>query len=110
MKRPTALSADRRWWQSGGTSRLDPYGRSMHDPGMAGKTITLDEEAYKLLARYRRADESFSTVIKEHFEKPTTGQDLLDVLPEISLSEETLDAIEGLVEARRADPARSVDL
>ena len=77
---------------------------------MAVKTITLDEEAYELLARHRQGRKTFSEVIKEHFERPTTGQDLLDILPEISLSDETLDAIDELVKARHLDPARPVDL
>lgn len=77
---------------------------------MAVKTIELDEDAYELLSRQRRGTKSFSEVIKEHFERRTTGQDLLDLLPELSLSEETLDAIEDLIQARRQDPARPVDL
>lgn len=77
---------------------------------MAVKTIELDDDAYELLSRRRKGTKTFSEVVKEHFERRPTGQDLLDILPELTLSEETLDAIEDLVRARRHDPARPVDL
>ena len=44
---------------------------------MAVKTITIDLEAYEALRRYKRKGQSFSQVIKEHFNAPKTGRDLL---------------------------------
>lgn len=67
---------------------------------MAVKTITIDLEAYESLARHKKPGKSFSQVIKEHFGKAKTGGDLRAVLQHIVLSEETLDAIEGQVQAR----------
>lgn len=74
---------------------------------MAVKTITLDLEAYAILARRKRPGQSFSTVVKEHFAQPKTGRDLLEVLPQVELSPEALDAIERQIEARRGEPARA---
>jgi predicted CopG family antitoxin len=74
---------------------------------MAVKTITLDLEAYDLLARRKRAGQSFSQVVKEHFGRTKTGRDLLEALPQVALSPEALDAVEGQIERRRADAARA---
>jgi len=78
---------------------------------MAVKTITIDLEAYDLLARHKRPGQSFSQVIKEQFRGRSTGADLLRVLQTMEpLSEETLDAIDEQVRARRRSPARSIKL
>ena len=82
----------------------------MHSLNMAVKTITLDLEAYRALSRHKRPGQSFSQVIKEHFAPPKTGGDLLAVLEEVHVSEETLDAIEAQIRARRENPARIVEL
>ncbi len=77
---------------------------------MAVKTITIDLNAYEILARHKRAGQSFSQVIKEHFGRTKTGKDLLPLLAGIKLSEEALDAIAAQVKARRRSVARGVKL
>jgi predicted CopG family antitoxin len=73
---------------------------------MAVKTITIDMDAYEILARQKRPGQSFSTVIKEHFGKRKTAAALLRALPSLTLKEETLDQIEAQVKERRRHPAR----
>lgn len=74
---------------------------------MAVKTITIDTDAYDILAREKRAGQSFSMVIKEHFGKRKTAAALLRALPSLPLLEEdTLDRIEELIKDRRKHPAR----
>lgn len=77
---------------------------------MAVKTITIDLEAYEALARNKEPGQSFSQVIKRHFGRRRTGRDLLDVVNRVTLSEPTLDAIDAVIEERRRDVARPVDL
>lgn len=77
---------------------------------MAVKTVTIDLEAYEILTRRKRPGQSFSQVIKEHFGKKKTGGDLLAALGRLSLSEETLDAVERQIEQRRESPARAPEL
>ncbi len=76
---------------------------------MAVKTITIDMEAYEALARLKREGQSFSQVIKEHL-GPRRGRDLQRLLRTVSLSEETLDAVEGEIERRQESPARVPEL
>lgn len=45
--------------------------------------------------------------LSEHLAQPKTGRDLLDLLPQVELSSEALDAIERQIEARRGEPARA---
>lgn len=74
---------------------------------MAVKTITIDIEAYERLARLKRAGQSFSQVIKEHFPATgTTAGDLLARLDETGVSEETLTRIEGVIQERGQHPVR----
>lgn len=74
---------------------------------MAVKTITIDMEAYGLLAAQKRGNESFSRVIKRRLRPERTAAALLARLPELALEEATLDAIDRLVAARRESPACS---
>ena len=75
---------------------------------MAVKTITIDMEAYDLLARHKRDGQSFSQVIKAHFgAQPTAGRFLARIRA-VRLSAEALDAIEEQVRRRRLEPARAV--
>jgi predicted CopG family antitoxin len=74
---------------------------------MAVKTITLDLEAYETLRRHKRQGQSFSEVVKEHFGKPKTAADLLRVLQDVQLAEETIDAIARQVAGRRKSRARA---
>lgn len=77
---------------------------------MAVKTITIDVEAYELLSRSKREGQSFSQVIKEHFSGAKKGRDLKAALRGISLSEDTLDAIEEQVKRRQSDTAKAPEL
>ncbi|HLX09082.1 MAG TPA: antitoxin VapB family protein [Thermoanaerobaculia bacterium] len=77
---------------------------------MALKTISLDAEAYAALTRHKRQDQTFSEVIKAHFGRRTTGADLEEVLADLNVSEDTLDAIEEQIRARSKSPARAAEL
>ncbi len=77
---------------------------------MAVKTITLDLEAYDILARCKRPGQSFSQVVKERLGSISTTQDLRRALGQVRLSEPTLDTIDDLVRSRAASPARIIDL
>lgn len=81
----------------------------MHDKCMAVKTITIDMEAYETLSRLKHSGQSFSQVIKVHL-GPRRGRDLLRVLESVSLSDETLDAIDEQVARRGESPARAPEL
>ena len=75
---------------------------------MAVKTITIDMEAYGLLARHKRYGQSFSQVIKAHFgPQPTAGR-FLERVRSLRISDATLDGMERQVRARRAESARAV--
>lgn len=75
---------------------------------MAVKTITIDIEAYGLLARHKENGESFSQVIKKHFARQPTVADFRTILKSVRISEQALDAMEEQVRARRLSPARVV--
>ncbi len=82
----------------------------MHDKCMAVKTITIDLQAYEMLKRYKREGQSFSQVIKEQLAAPKTGRDLRASLERLALADEAVEAIDRLVERRREDPARPIEL
>lgn len=77
---------------------------------MAVKTITIDLEAYDALSREKQPGQSFSQVIKQHFGRRSTGRDLAERVGRLKLSEATLDELDRVIEQRRKDPARPVDL
>jgi len=77
---------------------------------MAVKTITIDMEAYGLLARHKREGQSFSQVIKAHFgPQPTAGR-LLERMRTIRVSDDALESMARQVRSRQRHPAREVSL
>ena len=80
---------------------------------MAVKTITIDITAYGLLARHKREGMSFSDVIKAHFSGPMTVGAFRARLRSgrvRPLSEDLLNAVEGVVRDRASDPIRYPEL
>lgn len=78
---------------------------------MAVKTITIDLEAYEALAKQKRANESFSQVIKRTFsEERYTAKHLLENLSEVSLSEEALDRIEEIRRRNESEYSEQITL
>ncbi len=77
---------------------------------MAVKTITIDIEAYDLLAGEKRRNESFSRVIKRRFRSAHTAKVLLERLDEVCLSESTLRGLDKIVRARGESMAESPKL
>lgn len=75
---------------------------------MAVKTITIDLEAYGLLARHKQTGQSFSQVIKAHFGRQPTAGDFRALLRTIRVGEDALDGMSTAVARRHADPARTV--
>ena len=73
---------------------------------MAVKTITIDLEAYEILARHKKPGQSFSEVIKERLGPLKTAGEFRRMLREVKLSESTLDAIEAQVKARSRSIAK----
>ena len=74
---------------------------------MAVKTITIDLEAYTLLARRKQEGQSFSDVIKAHFGATPTAGTFRALLRDVRLSGPTLEAIDHQVRARRRHRARA---
>ena len=71
---------------------------------MAVKTITIDMEACDALSRRKRTGESFSQVIKRTLpEERYTASNLLEHLDTTLLSDQTLDALDAVVESRDED-------
>jgi len=77
---------------------------------MAVKTITIDIEAYGLLSSHKSEGQSFSQVIKAHFQpRPTAGR-FLELVRASRLSTEAIDAMDRQVRARKLSPVRAVKL
>ena len=74
---------------------------------MAVKTITIDLEAYSLLASRKREGQSFSAVIKENLKGKATAKDLLHVLSSLKIQDDTLDRLDDQVARRRKNPAKA---
>ena len=74
---------------------------------MAVKTITIDLDAYDLLAADKREGESFSQVIKRRFRTTVSGGVLLERLDEVCLSPDAIRKIEKVVDERRHSLAES---
>lgn len=77
---------------------------------MAVKTITIDMEAYDLLAAEKRGDESFSRLIKRKLRRASTARILLERLDEVCLSDSALRNAARIVRARAGSPAKSPNL
>ncbi len=77
---------------------------------MAVKTITIDLEAYEILARRKRSGQSFSQLVKEEFGRIKTGRDLAAALGGVRLSKETLAAVDRQVRRRSRSLARAPKL
>jgi predicted CopG family antitoxin len=77
---------------------------------MAVKTITIDMEAYDLLAAEKRSDESFSRVIKRKFRCASTANVLFERLDAVCLSDSTLKALDEILKERGKSSAESPTL
>lgn len=77
---------------------------------MAVKTITIDLEAYSLLARRKREGESFSDVIKAHFGPLPTAGRFRALMRTVRISDEALDHMEAQVRDRKLHKARVIKL
>lgn len=62
------------------------------------------------LRRRKGKGDSFSDFIKKHFGRGLTGKELGRLLDQLELEDETLDALDELIEGRREQPARAADL
>ena len=74
---------------------------------MAVKTITIDMDAYTLLAEDKRSSESFSKVIKRRMRKTITADQLLARLGGLCLSDSALNRTAQLVKERKKNLANS---
>ena len=77
---------------------------------MAVKTITIDLEAYGLLSREKQEGQSFSDVIKAHFQPQPTAGRFRALLRQSTLSPDALDAVDRGIADRRRSPVRRVKL
>ena len=75
---------------------------------MAVKTITIDMEAYNLLARQKQAGQSFSQVIKAHFGSQPTAARFRALARGLRIGDDALHAMESQVRARAKSQARAI--
>jgi predicted CopG family antitoxin len=72
------------------------------DAKMAVKTITIDLEAYEILLKAKKGKESFSQVIKKTLaQKRKTARNLLENIDAVILSDDTLNAVEDIIQSRK---------
>ena len=75
---------------------------------MAVKTITIDMEAYNLLARQKQAGQSFSQVIKAHFGSQPTAARFRALARGLRIGGDALHAMESQVRTRAKSQARAI--
>ncbi len=73
---------------------------------MAVKTITIDMDAYELLAQQKREKESFSDVIKRKFRAKASVDQFLATVRKNLPSKETLDSVERTANRVRKEKVR----
>ncbi|MCI0414199.1 hypothetical protein L0222_15560 [bacterium] len=73
---------------------------------MAVKTITIDLEAYELLADQKKEGESFSQVIKRRLRPKPSLEDLLRTIRKSDLSEKALRDITSVSKVLRKEKLR----
>ena len=75
---------------------------------MAVKTITIDLEAYGLLAAHKTAGQSLSQVIKAHFGRQPTAGRFRELVRTVRVGGDALKAMERQVRDRGRYQARAV--
>jgi len=78
----------------------------VHDKCMAVKTITIDLEAYDVLARHKKPGQSFSQVIKAHFGPRKSVAAFREAVRGATASEQTLTAVDEVIRSRKKSGAR----
>jgi predicted CopG family antitoxin len=73
---------------------------------MAVKTVTLDLEAYDLLAKAKRAGESFSDVVKRRFRPGADPLEVLRAVRKLKFTDADIEATERAVQWSRKQRAR----
>lgn len=85
--------------------------RALEEPAEKSEIGKLEDSAWKALLNTAYGSTADAPIERgEHFARRRTGRDLADLLPRVTLSESTLDAIEAVIEERRREVARAMDL